>query len=168
MQSDIIAKSDMITSDWESDGPRSDFGPKSDDSARRILKSKNGIGLSLSSNWAEPGTRTAAVRRSHRCTSNDRCVEIRIQPRCANAVAASLCTHTLYIASCRWTRARTYCRDQEELRTQRASFVATYHTRVHHSSSSSSRSSSWWARMLGWKKYHVECLGTSLRRQNKI
>ena len=44
MQSDI-AKSDGIKSDLESDGPKSDFGPKSDDSAHRILNLKNGIAL---------------------------------------------------------------------------------------------------------------------------
>ena len=76
--------------------------------------------------------------------------------------------HPHTIASCWWTRARTYCRDQEEQLTQRASFAATYHTRVHHSSSGSSRSSSWWARMLGLKQYHVKLPGTSLRRQTRV
>ena len=45
MQSDF-AKSDRIKSDLIIRWPKSsDFGPKSDDSAHRILKSKNGIGL---------------------------------------------------------------------------------------------------------------------------
>ena len=45
MQSDF-AKSDGIKSDLRIRSPKSsDFGPKSDDSTRRILKSKNGIGL---------------------------------------------------------------------------------------------------------------------------
>ena len=52
---------------------------------------------------AEPGT--AAVRGIHRCTCSDRCVGLRIQPRCANSVAAPL--HSQMTACCRWTRART-------------------------------------------------------------
>ena len=45
MQSDF-AKSDGIKSDLRIRWPKSsDFGPKSDDSTHRILKSKNGIGL---------------------------------------------------------------------------------------------------------------------------
>ena len=38
---------------------------------------------------------------------------------------------------------------QEEQRTQRAFFVATYHTKMNRSSSGRSTSSSLWARMLG-------------------
>ena len=45
MQSDF-AKSDGIKSDLRIRWPKSsDFGPKSDDSTHRIIKSKNGIGL---------------------------------------------------------------------------------------------------------------------------
>ena len=45
MQSDF-AKSDRIKFDLRIQWPRSsDFGPKSDDSTHRIIKSKNGIGL---------------------------------------------------------------------------------------------------------------------------
>ena len=45
MQSDI-AKSDGIKSDLRTRWPKSsDFGPKSDDTAHRILESKNGIDL---------------------------------------------------------------------------------------------------------------------------
>ena len=59
MQSDI-AKSDGIKSDLRIRWPNSsDFGPKSDDSTNRIIKSKNGIGLESSQNLAEqsrPGT----------------------------------------------------------------------------------------------------------------
>ena len=41
-----FAKSDGIKSDLRIRWPKSsDFGPKSDDSTHRILKSKNGIGL---------------------------------------------------------------------------------------------------------------------------
>ena len=45
MQSDF-AKSDGIKSDLSIRWPKSsDFGPNSDDSTHRIIKSKNGIGL---------------------------------------------------------------------------------------------------------------------------
>ena len=45
MQSDF-AKSDGIKSDLRIRWPKSlDYGPKSDDSTHRIIKSKNGIGL---------------------------------------------------------------------------------------------------------------------------
>ena len=45
MQSDF-AKSDGIKSDLRVRWPKSsDFGPKSNDSPHRIIKSKNGIGL---------------------------------------------------------------------------------------------------------------------------
>ena len=148
MQSDIIAKLDVIKSDLRTRWSKSsDFGPKSDDSVHRFSNRKM---ASVFHQVVTEQSLVRAVRGSHRCTSNDRWVEIRIQQRCVNAVAASLRTRTLYIyiASCRWTRARTYCREEEQ-RTQRASFAGTYHTRVHHSGSSSSRSSSWWARMLG-------------------
>ena len=91
MQSDF-AKSDGIKSDLRIRWPKlSDFASKSDDSTHRIIKSKNDIGLQSSKNLTEqsrPGT--AAVRGTHKSTStsSDRCVGMRIQPRCANAVAA--------------------------------------------------------------------------------
>ena len=63
MQSDF-AKSDGIKSDVRIRWPESsDFGPKSDDSTHRTIKSKNGIGLQSSKTLAEhswPGT--AVVR----------------------------------------------------------------------------------------------------------
>ena len=50
MQSDCT-KSDGIKSDLRIRWPKSsDFGPKSDDSTHRTIKSKNGIGLSSSKN----------------------------------------------------------------------------------------------------------------------
>ena len=75
MQSDI-AKSDGIKYDLRIGWSKSsDFGPKSVDSAHRILKSKNGIGLSLSENLTELSRPdTAAVRATHRSASSDRCV----------------------------------------------------------------------------------------------
>ena len=70
---------------------------------------ENGIGLLSSKNLAEqsrPGT--AAARGTHKSTStsSDRCVGLRIQPRCANTVAAPHRSQTT--ASCRSTRARTW------------------------------------------------------------
>ena len=61
------------------DGMKSDLrircGPKSDDSVDRILKSKNGIRLYSCKQVAEQREYcTAALRGTHRCTSNDRCV----------------------------------------------------------------------------------------------
>ena len=53
MQS-VIAKSDGITSDLRIRWPKSSgFGPNSDDSAHRILKSKNGIAIYSSENLTE-------------------------------------------------------------------------------------------------------------------
>ena len=91
-----------------------------------IIKSKNGIGLYSSKSLTKqsrPGT--AAVRVHTKNTSSERCVGL--QPRCANAVATPLRSQTT--ASCRSTRAQTS--RKEEQRIQRASFVATYPTRVH-------------------------------------
>ena len=59
-------------------------------------------------------------------TSSDRCVGLRIQPRCANAIAAPHRSQTT--ASCRSTRARTYGTRRA---THPAPVVATYHGRVH-------------------------------------
>ena len=102
-----LLQSDGIKSDLRIRWPNSlDFGPKSDDSTHRILKSKNGIGLQSSKNPTEqsrPGT--AAVRGTHKSMSSDRCVGLRIQPRCANAVATPHRNQTT--ASCRSARART-------------------------------------------------------------
>ena len=103
-----LLQSDGIKSDLRIRWPNSlDFGPKSDDSTHRILESKNGIVLLSSKNLTEqsrPGT--AAVRGTHKSTSasSDRCVGLRIQPRCANAVAAP--HRSQATASCRSTRAR--------------------------------------------------------------
>ena len=55
--------------------------------------------------------------------SSDRCVGLRIQPHVQTPSAASL---QLAVG-----RRGLGPRDQEEQRTQRASFVATHHTRVH-------------------------------------
>ena len=53
MQTDF-AKSDGIKSDLRIRWPKSsDFGPKSEDSTHRIVKSKNGFGLQSSKNLAE-------------------------------------------------------------------------------------------------------------------
>ena len=66
MQSDF-AKSDGIKSYLRIRWPKSsDFGPKSDDSTYRIIKSKNGIGLESSKNLTEqsrPGTDSSSGTR---------------------------------------------------------------------------------------------------------
>ena len=59
-------------------------------------------------------------------TSSDRCIGKRIQPRCANAVAALLRGQTAVVG-----RRGLGPRDREEQGTKRGSFVATNHTRVH-------------------------------------
>ena len=53
-------------------------------------------------------------------------------------------------------------REQGEQRTQRTSFVATYHTRVHTAAARSGLGS------FVEKKYHVKRLGTSLRGQTRV
>ena len=62
LQSDFV-KSDGIKSDlrirW---AKSSDFGPKSDDSTHRILKSKNGIALETSKNLTELSRPGAAAQ----------------------------------------------------------------------------------------------------------
>ena len=105
------------------------FGPKYHDSTHRIIKSKNGIGLQASKNLTEHGRPgTAAVRRTHKSTStsSDRRFGLRIQPRCANAVAAPLRNQAT--ASCRRGLGP---REQGQQRTQCASFVPSYHASVH-------------------------------------
>ena len=106
----------------------SDFGPKSDDWTHRIIKSKNGIGLSSSKILTEqsrPGT--AAVRDTHKSTSSDRCLGLRIRPRCENAVAAPLRSQTTAIIAA--GQRGLGLGEQEEQHTQRV--VRGYHTRVH-------------------------------------
>ena len=129
MQSDF-AKSDGIKSNLRIRWLKSsDFGPKSDDSTHRIIKSKNGIRLYSSKNLTinkQSRAGTAAVRGTYKSTSSDRCVGLRIPPRCANAVAAPLCGQTAAVC-----RRGLGPRDQEEQRTPHASFVTTYHSRVH-------------------------------------
>ena len=76
IQSDIIAKSDGTKSSFENPMAQ---GVRSDASARRILKSKNGIGLSSRKNVTEQ----SLVQQQYEvhtdvCTSNDRCVGLRI------------------------------------------------------------------------------------------
>ena len=126
MQSDF-AKSDGINSDLIIRWPKSsDFGPKSDDWTHRIIKSKNGIGLSSSKILTEqsrPGT--AAVRDTHKSTSSDRCLGLRIRPRCENAVAAPLRSQTTAIIAA--GQRGLGLGEQEEQHTQRASFVTMYH-----------------------------------------
>ena len=105
MQSDF-AKSDGIKSGLRIRWPKSlDFGPKYVDSTHRIIKPKNGIGLQSSKNLAERSRYSSGdtARGIHRSTStsSDRCVGLRIQPRCANAVAAPHRSQTT--ASC-WSR----------------------------------------------------------------
>ena len=108
MQSDF-AKCDGIKSDLRIRWPKSsDFGPKSDDSTHRIIQIEKWHRSLIKKNLTEqsrPGT--AAVRGTHKstCTSSDRCVGLRKQTRCANAIAAPHCSQTT--ASCRSTRART-------------------------------------------------------------
>ena len=105
MQSDS-AKSDGRKSDsrirWTKS---SDFGPKSGDSAHRIIKSKN---EHRSLNHVKTAQRLVQQQyevRTARFTSSDRCVGLRAQLRYANAVTAPLCSQTT--ASCRSTRGRT-------------------------------------------------------------
>ena len=108
---------------------------------------------------SRPGT--TAVRGTHKSTSSDRYVGPRTQPRCANAVAAPRRSQTT--ASCRWTRPRTYLEKEGEQHTQRASFVATYHTRVQTRAASRSGRGCFVE-----KKYHVKRLGTSLCGQTRV
>ena len=164
MQS-YFASSDGIKSDLRIRCPKSsDFGPKSDDSTNRILKSENGIGLYSSKNLAEqtrPGT--AAVRGTHKSTStsSDRCVGLRIQPRRANAVAAPHRSQTT--ASCRSTRVRTYVENKES--SAPSARLSWLRIMREYTQSSSSRAG------LGCfveKKKHVKRLDTSLRGQTRV
>ena len=125
-----FAKADGIKSDLRIRWPKSsDYGPKSDESTHRIMKSKNGIGLQSSKNLAEqsrPGT--AAV------------VHTKVRVRVSIDALDSEYNHDARTQSPRLTAARLQLavgrrglgsREQGEQRTQRASFVATYHARVH-------------------------------------
>ena len=113
--------------------------------------------------WVEPGTAAAQVHTEVRVAIDALDYEYnhdaRMQSPCLSAARLQLAVGRRGLGP----------RDREQC-TQRAFFVATYHTRVHHSSSSSSSSSrsSCWARMLGWKKIHVKRLGTSLRGQTRV
>ena len=133
----------------------------SDPSAHRILKSKNGIDLSFKSL-----TEQSLVQQQQYEVHTEERVAIDALDYEYNEDARTpsprLCAARLQLAVGRHGLGP---RDQEEQRTQGASLVATYHTRVH--SSSSSRSSCL-ARMLGFKKNHVMRLGTCLRGQTKL
>ena len=96
----------------------------------------------------------------HRCTSIDRCVGLRIQPR-ARTQSPRLSTARLQLAF------GGRPSEQEEQHTQRASFVAYVSYESIHTAAAVCRSS-WWARMLGWKKYQVERLHSSLRGQTRV
>ena len=104
MQSDI-GKSDGIKSDLKIPWPKPDLDLKPDDSVRRILQIEMTSGFLSSKSVTKLLRRdwhSSSARFTRRCTGNDRCVGLRIQPRCANAVP--LVTHT--ISSSWWTRAR--------------------------------------------------------------
>ena len=82
------------------------------------------------------------------------------------------CNHNARTQSLRLTAARLQLavgrrglgpREQGEQRTQRASFVVTYHAGVH-----TEQQLSWWARMLCERKHHVKRLGTSVRGQTRV
>ena len=156
-----FAKSDGIKSALRIRWPKSsDFGPKSDDSTHRILKSKNGIGLQSSKNPTEqsrPGT--AAVRGTHKSMSSDRCVGLRIQPRCANAVVAPHRSQTT--VGCRSTRARTQ-------RTRRARPARVFRGYVSYESAHRAAAHRAGLGCFVEKKYHVKRLGTSLRGQTRV
>ena len=108
MQSDF-AKSDGMISDLRIRWPKSsDFGPKSDDSTHLTIKPKHVIGLQSRKHRTEQSRPDiTAVRGTHKSTSSDRCVVLRTQPRCANAVAAPHRGQTAATNGCRSTRART-------------------------------------------------------------
>ena len=89
---------------------------------------------------SRPGT--TAVRGTHKSTSSDRCVGLRIQPRYANAVAAPRRSQTT--ASCRSTRARTH---QVENKKSSAPSACLSWLRIIREYTQSSRSSCW-SRML--------------------
>ena len=125
-----FAKADGIKPDLRIRWPKSsDLVPKSDYSTHWVVKSKNGIGLQSNNNLteqsrlgtaAERGTHKKYEHRSMRWTMNE-------------------CNHDARTQSPRLTAARLQLavgrglgpREQGEERTQRASFVATYHARVH-------------------------------------
>ena len=146
MQSDI-AKSDGINSDLRIRWPKSSyFGPKSDDSVHRILISKKGIGFELNKNLIVQGLDSSSTTTRYH-------IEVRVAIDAldyeynhdARTQSRRLSAARLQLAFCRRGLGP---RDQEEQRTQRASFVAAYHTSTRSSSSSSIRSSCW-SRMLG-------------------
>ena len=108
MRSDF-AKYDGIKSDLRIRWPKSsDFGPKSDDSTHRIIRSKNGIDLYSSKNLTEqsrPGT--AAVRGTHKSASNDRCVGLNTNTTTMRERSRRASPQRDYSHSCRSMRAWT-------------------------------------------------------------
>ena len=140
MQSDF-AKFDGIKSDlrirWSKS---SDVGPKSDDSTHRNIKSKNGIALQSSKNLT---VQSRLVQQQY---------EVRTKVRVAIDALDYEKNHDERTQSPRLTAARLQLavgrrglgpREHREQRTQRASFVATYHAKVH-----PEQQLSCWARML--------------------
>ena len=128
VQSDF-GKSDWIKSDLRIRWPKSsDFGPKSDDSTHRIIKSKSRMGLQSSKNLTD---RADLVQQQY---------EVHTKVRVAIDALEYEYNHDARTQSPRLPVARLQLavgarglgpRDQEEQRTQRALFVATYHLRVH-------------------------------------
>ena len=101
-------------------------GPKSDDSARRILESKNGIGLFIKYNLTEQ----SLVQQQYEVHTDVRVAIDALDYECnhdAQTQSSRLSAASLQLAV---GRRGLGARDQEEQRTQRASFVATYHTRA--------------------------------------
>ena len=94
MQSDIVAKSGGMKT-----GLRIRWVKSSDLTTRHVKLSstKNGIGISSSKNVTEQ-SRVEQLYEVHTDDVhnwNDRCVGLRVQPRCANAVVAALGSHTI-------------------------------------------------------------------------
>ena len=120
MQSDV-AKSDGIKSDLRIRWPKSlDFGPKSDDSAHRILQIEKWQ-MELSSASYSSSTRYTHERAAMDALGCEYNHDARKQwPRLFPARLQLAVGHRGFQP-----------RHQEEQRTQRASFVATYHTREH-------------------------------------
>ena len=137
------------------------FGPKSDDSTHGIIKSENGFGLWSSKNLAERNPYSSSTRYT----------KVRVRVRVAIDALDYEYNHDARTQSPRLTAARLQLAvgrrglgpREKESSAPSASFVATYHTRVH-----TEQQLSCWAQMLFWKKYHVKRLGTSLRGQTRV
>ena len=86
------------------------FWPKFDDSTDRIVESSKNL-----TEQSRPGTAAVRGTRKSTSTSSDRCVGLRIQPRCLTAARLQLAVDRRGLGP----------REQGEQRTQRASFVAT-------------------------------------------